>query len=227
MIGATVQERAYTGPFIAFLAAFGLGSLVHSIFEGQAAWYYAKPEYWLFPFQVVLCAALLWHWRRHYERSPIRQPLFVIAVGLLALGLWIAPQVFSLQPPRLVGFNPEYFGPGGPYWTNLGLRLVRAVIIVPIVEELFWRGFLLRFVINQDFLKVPIGTYTRASFWIVTAGFCLEHNPPDYPAAIACGMLYNYVAYRTKSLGSCILVHAVTNLGLCGYILYSRQWGFW
>jgi CAAX prenyl protease-like protein len=227
MIGANVQERAYTAPFFAFIALFALGSLVGSLFEGQAAWYVATPNFWLFPLQTLVSGGLLWHWRRQYESSPVQQPLFTIGAGLLALAVWVVPQIMLKMPPRLEGFNPEHFGLGGPYWLNLSLRLIRMVVVVPIIEELFWRGFLLRFLIDQDFLKVPVGTYSRLSFWVVTAGFCLEHQPADYAGAILTGMLYNYVAYRTKSIGSCILAHAVTNAALAAYVLYTRQWGFW
>jgi hypothetical protein len=55
----------------------------------------------------------------------------------------------------------------------------------------------------------------------------LEHSVPDWPAALVAGFLYNLVAYRTKSLSSCVLAHGVTNALLGGYIIMTRQWGFW
>jgi CAAX prenyl protease-like protein len=227
MIGATVQERAYFGPFFVFIGLFALGAAVNGVFEGQAAWWVAAPQYWLFPLQTVLSAGLLIHWRGHYQPSPLRRVSWSVCIGVLALLVWISPQLLFDKAPRIDGFDPGYFGPGTPYWLHLTLRLLRAVVVVPIVEELFWRGFLLRYIVDPDFTKVPIGAYTRWSFWIVTLGFCLEHNIPDWPAALVCGMLYNLVAYRTGSLASCILAHAVTNAALSGYILYTRQWGFW
>ncbi|MEI9892669.1 MAG: CAAX prenyl protease-related protein [Chthoniobacter sp.] len=124
--------------------------------------------------------------------------------------------------------RPGIFGATGwPYAVNLGLRLVRLVIVVPLLEEIFWRGFLLRYLIDENFSRVPMGTFSWRSFSIVTAGFCLEHSFADWPAAILTGALYNLVAYRTKSLSSCVLVHAVTNALLGIYVLRTGQWGFW
>ena len=55
----------------------------------------------------------------------------------------------------------------------------------------------------------------------------LEHQPADYPAALLTGALFNWIAIRTRSLSSCILAHAITNLLLGFYIMATRQWGFW
>ena len=103
----------------------------------------------------------------------------------------------------------------------------RLVIIVPIVEELFWRGFLLRYCIREDFENVPFGTFSWRSFLIISVAFCFEHTPPDWPAALVTSALYNIVAYKTRSLRACVIAHAVTNLLLGLYVLKTQQWGFW
>ena len=110
---------------------------------------------------------------------------------------------------------------------NLGVRLLRLIVVVPLLEELFWRGFLLRYLIREDFTKVPVGEFSWLSFGVVTAGFVFEHSFADWPAALLTGALYNIVAYRTRSLSSCVLVHAVTNALLGVYVLRTGQWGFW
>ena len=153
---------------------------------------------------------------------------FAVAVGIAAFGIWIAPQLVFQMPPRLDGFDPAFFGSDGwPYWMNLILRLARMVVVVPLVEEIFWRGFLLRYLVKDDFRSVPFGTFTWTSFLITTFAFCLEHRPADWPAAIITGALYNLTAYRTRSLAACVVAHAVTNMALGFYILHTRQWGFW
>ena len=114
-----------------------------------------------------------------------------------------------------------------PYWGTLVFRLLRIAVVVPFVEEIFWRGFLLRYLIKDDFASVPFGTFSWLSFGVVTVFFTLEHQPVDYPAAFVTGILFNWVAIHTRSLSSCILAHAITNLLLSFYILATRQWGFW
>jgi len=229
MIGVTPHERAYLTPFFAFLGLLLLGEVVKSLGEGYAHWALAHPQYWLFPLQIVVCGLMLVHYRGHYDQLKVLQgfPL-AIAVGLVALGVWISPQWLFGAAPRTDGFHPHFFGSEGwPYTLNLTLRFFRMVIIVPIVEELFWRGFLLRFLVREDFEKVPFGTFTWRSFLIVTVAFCFEHTRPDWLAALVTSALYNLVAYRTRSLTACVVAHAVTNLALGIYILETKQWGFW
>ena len=99
--------------------------------------------------------------------------------------------------------------------------------MAPWLEEIFWRGFLLRYLIREDFTSLPFGAWSRLSFGATTLGFMLEHHPPDYAGALLTGLLYNLVAIRTRSLSACVLAHAVTNALLGGYVMHSGQWGFW
>src|SRR5205823_1367998 len=98
---------------------------------------------------------------------------------------------------------------------------------VPILEEVFWRAFLLRRLMHRDFLAVPFGDLSWGSGAAVAALFAAEHQLPDWSAGFAAGVLYNFVAYRTRNLGACILAHAITNFGLGVYTCATRQWGFW
>lgn len=216
---------AYTLPMLLFIALLGVDSVLKR--PGAALWR-AHPELWIYPLQTVLCAALLFYFRRTYNLQPLRQPAFTLAVALLVFALWIAPQQFLHFPPRLVGFNPEPLAAQPAcYWITVILRFLRLVVVVPLVEEIFWRGFLLRYLIAEDFERIPFGTFTWLSFAVVTLAFCFSHTPPDWPAALITGALYNLVAYRTKSLISCVLAHALTNLALGLWIMATKQWGFW
>lgn len=233
MFGSVPKEKAYFAPFAVFFGLIMLGQIVASVFDGFAFWPVAHPQYWVHPAQVVLCGTLLLFWWRHYEWRPPTQVVFTVFIGVVALVLWVSPLAYLVEwlhpkSARTPGFDPAFFGADGwPYYLNLGCRFVRLVIVVPLVEEIFWRGFLLRWVIDVDFTKVPFGTYQRNSFWIVTLFFMLEHAPADWPAALLTGVLFNLVAIRTRSLSSCVLAHAITNLLLGLYILRTGHTGFW
>ncbi len=216
---------AYILP-MAFLAASL--ALVSPLKKFGGAFWLAAPEYWIFPVQTFCCAAILLWYRRVYHFGRIAQPIFTVALAILVFVLWVSPQQFFGFAPRLEGFNPDTFA-GQPiaYWSTVVLRFIRLVVVVPFVEEIFWRGFLLRYFINEDFDRVPFGTFSWLSFGVVTGAFMLVHSPPDWPAAAITGALYNFVAYRTKSLSSCILAHAITNLLLGFWIMQTRQYGFW
>ncbi len=223
--GGNRKLRAYALPMILFVVLLALSSLLRR--PGAALWL-AAPEFWVYPLQTFLCAGLLVFYWREYEFQPLRRPLFALGIALLVFVLWIAPQQFFHFPARQVGFNPDTLA-GNPlaYWTTLLLRFLRLVVIVPLVEEIFWRGFLLRYLISERFEKIPFGTFQWLSFAVVTLAFGLSHSMADWPAALLTGAFYNLVAYRTKSLPACILAHAVTNLALGLWIVATKQWGFW
>jgi CAAX prenyl protease-like protein len=153
--------------------------------------------------------------------------VFTLALAVSVFALWISPQAFFHAAPRTEGFDPAFFGDGWPYFTNVTARWVRLVVVVPLLEEIFWRGFLLRFLVREPFEEVPFGTFTWSSCAWVTFFFAAAHWGPDFWSALPTGMLYNLVAYRTRSLGSCVLAHAATNLLLGIYIVTTGQWGFW
>lgn len=206
-----------------------LNEIVGKIFDGMAGpWWIAEPRFWVFPLQTFVCAWLLWRGWKYYELQAPRGTAWWLGIGVLVLLLWIAPQEWLGAAPRREGFDPTYFGPsGGAFWTTVALRFARLVIVVPLLEEIFWRGFLLRYLIRDQFLTVPFGSFSWLSFIVVTAGFTTVHLAEDRPAAALTGMLYNLVAYRTRSLSACVLAHAVTNLLLGIYIMRTGQWGFW
>ena len=219
---------AHVLPFAVFLGFLALDSLIASAFQTRGVLWLAAPKYWIYPLQTIVCAGLVIFFWKHYEFGPIRAwPLGVLG-GLLALILWISPQVFLGFPPRPSGFNPDLFA-GDPLLYRLSLlsRFARMVIVVALIEEIFWRGLVMRYLINEDFQKVPFGSYTPLSFFGVTVLFMLEHGTADYPAAFLTGLIYCGLAVKTKSLWACVVAHAVTNLGLGLYTVATKQWGFW
>jgi CAAX prenyl protease-like protein len=216
---------AYVLPMALFVGLLAANSGLKKI--GGPFWL-TSSEFWVFPVQAILCGTLVFFFRREYEFGKLRMPLFVCAVGIIIFILWISPQAFFDRPPRLVGFDPSVFSQQPSlYWLTVVFRFARLVIVVPLVEEIFWRGFLLRYLIEEKFYEVPFGKFSALSFWAVSIAFALGHSMPDWIAAFITGMAYNAVAYRTKSLTSCVLVHAITNLLLGLWIMHTRQWGFW
>lgn len=205
---------------LTFLGFLALNSAISRFLAGS--------QYWLYPLQTALCGVLLVWFRGQYDLARICKWPVVISVGLLAFAVWIAPQVFVHAAPRRLGFNPDRFiGSPALYWATVVMRFLRLVVVVPLVEEIFWRGFLLRYLIDERFTKVPFGTFRWLSFAGVTIAFTLAHAIVDWPAAVVTGMLFNFVAYQTRSLASCVLAHATTNLLLGLWIMQTKQWGFW
>ena len=209
------------------MVLLALGEIVGHVGDGLSNWLLAEPQYWVFPLQTIVCGFLLWKWWRSYEFAWARGAGLAVIAGVVVLAIWVAPQWLLGFPPRHEGFNPWFFGEGAPFWINTGLRAIRLVIVVPLLEEIFWRGFLLRYLEPDPFDEVPFGKFNWRAFAWVTLLFGGAHWGPDFVPALVTGAIYNFVAIRTKSLGACVIAHALTNLLLGVYIFRTGQWGFW
>ena len=218
---------AYALPFFLFMAGLMAVSGAKSLGLTSFGNIPLDPMYWIYPIQTAVCAAaLLWFWKSYdFGNTSVHMLLIGLGVGLLIFALWVAPQELFHEPRRLDGFNPEVV-PGFTPWM-LATRFTRLVLVVPLVEEIFWRGFLLRYLVREDFTTLPFGSANRFSFWAVTLAFTLVHSPVDWPVAFITGILLNLIATRTRSLAACIAAHAMANLALGLYICATRQWGFW
>jgi CAAX prenyl protease-like protein len=155
-------------------------------------------------------------------------------IGIAVFAIWVAPDALFPGYRHSILFSNRILGtahaslplgvlqnPAFLFW-----RTVRAVVIVPIAEELFWRGWLMRWLINQDFKKVPLGAYSPSAFWITAVLFASEHGP-YWDVGLLAGIIYNAWMIRSKSLADCILMHAVTNAALCAYVIGAGKWQYW
>ncbi len=100
----------------------------------------------------------------------------------------------------------SFAGQPGAYRGTVLFRFLRLVVVAPLVEEIFWRGFLLCYFIDDKFETVVLGAFTWMSFAIATVGFTFIHSSADWVGAAITGALYNLVAYRTKSLAPSVPV---------------------
>jgi CAAX prenyl protease-like protein len=175
---------------------------------------------------LVLC----WH---HY--TPIRWtklPLGFV-VGLVGTVLWIAIEYASQRAglhraPDLADlYNPDIMLPSTwQRWGYLVIRVAGPTLVVPIMEELFFRDFLMRALVRgARFQDVPVGTFTWFSLIGTSLLFGVNHGAM-WPAGIAYGLLMGILLIRTKSLGACIVAHGATNFTLYLYVIYTGDWQF-
>ena len=219
---------AHVVPFAIFMAGIALRDLVGRFAGGSGGLLWQHPEYWIYPLQTFACGLSLVYFWGEYHFGGRGRWLLAAAVGLVVLGIWVSPQAVFGWGPRLEGFDPTVFS-GSPLLYGLALtaRFARLVVVVPMVEEIFWRGFLMRYLVRENFQEVAFGTFRPASFFCVAGLFMFGHAMADWPAAFMAGLIYNDLAVWTRSLSACVIAHAATNLGLGIYILSTRQWGFW
>jgi uncharacterized protein len=149
------------------------------------------------------------------------------ALGLVVTVLWVGLDgrypALPLQGSR-VGFDPHQLA--GPAQLGfLAIRFFGLVVVVPLVEELFWRSFLIRWIVAPDFRRVPIGRVTPMAAAVTSALFALAH--PEWLPALLTGLAWALLLKQTKSVSACLLSHAVANLALGIYVLSTGSWQFW
>ncbi len=229
--GEAALFRACAGPFLVFLAF----SLLLFVADGSwqwnhpsAPWYQRAPEMLIYPLQVVGCAAYIWYIRKGISwRASLKSCLLGVLAGVVGIAAWLTPYIAGWIPNE-GGFEPELiFGENtAAIVIEYVFRFARAALIVPIVEELFWRGYLMRWCINRDFPQnVPLGQGSWLSYIVVTAAFMFAHNPVDYAGAFVYGSVAYLLVVGTKCLLPVILMHAAANLimGICAIELDLPQ----
>jgi CAAX prenyl protease-like protein len=222
-------------PYILPLVLYLVGtSLLSSFTEHSAAGYaigYAAVA-------IVVAISLFGALRGRDLVRPHRHVGAAVAVGLVGITLWIGlsslgverqltqwlPSV--LQPSDRPGFNPWKQLPTASWAVAfLVMRLAGLAVLVPVAEELFWRGFLWRWLQNPAWQEQPIGQWHRGAFWGVTALFTLAH--PEWLAAAVYGALIGLLLVWKRDLWLCIVAHATSNLVLGVYILLTHSWQLW
>jgi CAAX prenyl protease-like protein len=187
-----------------------------------------------YPLRVIILAVVLWVFSRDVIDLRCSQILGTVLLGVAVFAIWVAPDVLFPAYRQSFLFQNSMFGhintkvPDAVLTSPLVLwsRIIRAVVMVPILEELFWRGWLMRWIISPRFQDVKLGTYSATAFWITAALFASEHGS-YWDVGLIAGIAYNWWMIRTKSLGDCILAHAVTNGCLCWYVVATHHWEYW
>jgi CAAX prenyl protease-like protein len=208
---------------------------------------------WLYPVKTLaVAAALIYFWKQYDElrsgmwcsgasakrreskigeesalhRSAATTGLLAVVVGLVAIVIWIGIDPYYPKFGKAgVPFDPTMIQSVAQRNMFLAFRVFGAVIVVPVMEEVFWRAFLIRWLVNEDFKSVAVGTFTWMSFGVTVALFGAEHY--QWLAGLICGAMYNWLYYRRKDVFACVVAHAVSNAALAAWVLSRGDWKFW
>ncbi len=212
---------AYTAPFLVFVALVALERALG-----------LNPS-WAYPLRMAAVLATLAAFSRPLLQFRFTLPAASIGVGVLVFAVWVVPDtLFHYRHHWLLENSLTHVAAGSLPITLrrslgfLAVRIAGSALVVPVIEELFWRGWLMRWLMDRDWQRGPLGTYRAGTFWLVAVMFASEHGP-YWEVGLAAGVIYNWWLVRTRSLGDCILVHAVTNLALGIYVVAAGQWQYW
>jgi len=229
---APSAARAHAVPFIAWM----LLMLVLSKTELPSAVGYAM--------RTSLCVALLawlrpWRW---YTGLRVANLPVAVLVGVVVCVVWILPespwlsrfpalQEFCLRHLMLpfgklpVVAEISAYAPDSCGWPLTIVRLLGSAVVIAVIEEFFWRGFLYRWLRDQDFVSLDLGAFDWKMLLLTSVLFGFEHQ--RWFVGILAGLAYGWLAIRTRDIWAVSLAHGITNLLLGLYVLKTGAYGFW
>ena len=212
-------------PFAVFMLLLGLRGAL----PPDGSW--GIDPRWVYAVTVLVVGGLLaWWWRDYGELSTQLRPTLqeaglAISVGVLVFGLWI-----KLDAPWMrLGEATAPFFPldvqGELMWPLIGVRWIGAALLVPVMEELFWRSFLMRWIENAQFEAVLPQRVGLKAVLLSTFVFMLAHTL--WLAAVIAGLAYAWLYVRSGKLWLPVIAHAVTNGMLGVWVVMTGNWAFW
>jgi uncharacterized protein len=186
---------------------------------------------WLYGIRAGLVAGLLFvFWPSFTEltaahRPSVQEIWLALAAGLLVLGIWLLLDsgIFVLGQSGS-GFEP-HAADGSIDWSLALMRLAGSALVVPLMEELFWRSLVMRWLEEADFLAVDPARIGLRAVLLSSIVFGLEHS--QWVAGMLAGLVYGWLYVRSGNLWVAIAAHAVTNAGLGVWVLATGAWYFW
>lgn len=189
----------------------------------------------------VTVGLLLWVRPWRYYGVPVwrAQPLALL-VGVGVFALWVLPEAplppawhpfqeaclrFGVRGSATGSAGPSPYAPAQCGWLLSTVRLVGSAFVIAVAEEYFWRGFLMRWMKGQPFVRVEPATIGPGLLLIASVVFGLEHS--RWLAGVAAGVAYGYLYIRTRDLAASLTAHVTTNFLLGLYVLLTGRYGFW
>jgi exosortase E/protease (VPEID-CTERM system) len=217
--GESPATAWYLVPFLAILAASFVSKAASGSFE------------WLYPLRFVAAAIALWCFRDRYKRFDWRFGWLAPLTGLAVFLIWLAPTFWALlnqtshPAANSLGVALAALTPNSRLaW--IAFRVVAAAITVPIAEELAFRGYLARRIMNRDFDQVRSSSLTLLSIGASSIAFGLMHGQ-QWIVGILAGVAYATALKWKGRIGDAVVAHATTNLLLAVWVLSRGDWAQW
>ena len=212
-------------PFAVFMGMLAVRGLV----PGEGSWGF-DPR-WIYAIATFAVGALLaWYWREYGElvkqTLPSRtEAALAVIVGLVVFALWIRLDAPWMQLSEPTATFVPIDANGQMLWPLIAVRWIGASLIVPVMEELFWRSFLMRWIRSPQFEAVLPQQVGLKAIVLTTFVFTLAHTL--WLAAVIAGLAYALLYVRTGKLWVPIIAHAVTNGALGIWVIATGRWVFW
>lgn len=232
-------EKARAIPYILFVLPIYLGGK-----------FGPESYYWVYFGRTLLGALLIWIIWPLVKELRFAFSWEAVVVGVAVFAMWVGidplyPGTFDLLQPVggwlkqfglgfLAGdgtkppeWNPfTHFGDGAALaWFFVIMRILGSSLVVPALEEVFFRSFLYRWIAKPDFQSLPLNYFAWKPFLINAVLFGFIHN--EWLAGILCGFAYQWLVLRKNRLGDAMTAHAITNCLLGLWVVWRGAWNFW
>ena len=228
---------ARVGPFVVFAAL--------TVCQGKFG---EASRYWFYFGKILVGGWLIWLVRPLVAEMKWKCSWEAVLVGVAVFAMWVGIDDFYSPLYRVLdrllayrglakaksgaelaseGWNPHtQFGQDSALaWMLIGVRLLGSSMVVPPLEEVFYRSFLYRYILKPDFQSVPLGRFAWTPFVVTSALFGISHR--EWLAGILCGLTYQGLVCWKKRLGDAMTAHAITNFLLDLWVIWRGTWHFW
>jgi CAAX prenyl protease-like protein len=185
---------------------------------------------WIYAIRVGGTAIILFVLRRQYiELVPrikmsLSNLILAVLTGVIVFILWVNLDQQWMTLGKAVGYDPTT-STGSLNYPMIVMRLVGAALVVPLMEELFWRSFLMRWIDRLEFTTISPSNVSIRAIFFSSLLFASEHTL--WFAGLMAGLAYAWLYHKTQNLWTSIIAHAVTN-GLLGtWVVYTSRWNYW
>jgi uncharacterized protein len=206
---------------------FAVFVLLTALLQGQFG---PGSRYWGYLLKTVVGAWVVWEARAFVPEMRWAFSWEAVAAGVLVFMVWVGldglyPRLTNLEPPF---WNPnEQYGQGSALaWLYVLARTAGTAIVVPPIEEIFYRSFLYRYFVKIDFRSMPLGQFHGLSFVVTSVLFGLMH-PDRWLSGILCGLVYQWLVINKNRLGDAMTAHGITNFLLGVWVIWRGAWSFW
>jgi uncharacterized protein len=223
------REKFQASPIYARVAPF-------CIFVGLIAFgglFGKDSPYWAYALRTGVGAWLIWQMRPFVSEMRWTVSTEAIAVGIAVFVMWVGLDPFL--PKNHIFFTPtpgdewnpfaRYGAGSGLGWFYVSVHLLGSSLVVPPLEEVFWRSFVYRYSVRTNFESLPLNMFHPTAFIVVSLLFGLEHY--EWAQGFLCGMAFQWLAINKNRLGDAIVAHAITNFLLGLWVIGRGDWHFW
>src|ERR1700722_19220956 len=216
--------KTFSNPLLARVAPFII-FLVLTFCQGKSE---TAPAYWFYFAKTLVGVWLIYEMWPHVSemRWAISREAIVIGIAIFAIWVGLDPYYPHFFKTGSTGNPANVFGQNSSLaWFFIIVHIIGMTVVVPPLEEVFYRSFLYRYIASQNFIAVPMNRFLPLPFFATAAVFGISHN--EWLAGILCGAAYQWLVIRKIRLGDAMTAHAITNLLLGIYIVWKPAWNFW